>query len=181
MRLIIILLILTSSCIGKGIIQIRDFLCGCDYCETVDTGQPMHIGDHMIRCHSWRKGMAKTIELMNKTRKPELQDRNETQIELNKAEENLKIMNEIEPNKRKHEWVQDNEGEWTFSDENYLLNNNGWLYKESMGWIWSFNKKIFLYSENYGWLYNYSFNNQKIHYWYNRRKWISPKKLPQYE
>ena len=53
--------------------QMKDFLCGCKYCETVDTGEPLDIGGHMIRCHSWRKGMQRTMELMRKTEQPKIE------------------------------------------------------------------------------------------------------------
>ena len=113
---------------------------------------------------------------MNSIKKPKLEEKNADEIKANK--EKPKIANARNPNKQKHEWSQDNEGVWTYSDEVYLLNNDGWIYREDLGWLWSFNKKTFLYSEHHGWLYNYLFNKYKIYYWYDRRRWIRPSELP---
>lgn len=179
MRLFIFLLIPLSFCTGTTVVQMKDFICGCEYCKTVNTGEPLDIGRHMIMCHSWREGMRKTIEIMNATKKPKIQDRITTDIETNNQAQKTKIANEKEPNNNHHRWTQDNAGEWTFSDENYLLNNNGWIYKKNTGWLWSFNRKTFLYSQQHGWIYNYLINNKSIYYWYDRRRWILPSQLPQ--
>ena len=178
MRLIIILLILTSPCVGRTIIQIKDFLCGCEYCKTIDTGEALDIGRHIISCHSWRDATLKTMALMNKTKKPKLKDK--TEIESSEIKESSQITNDNQSNKQNYKWHKDAEDNWIFSDLNNLLNNDGWIYREYIGWLWAFNKKIFLYSEKYGWLYNYSFNNKKIYYWYDRRKWIFPNKIPKH-
>ena len=116
---------------------------------------------------------------MNKTKKPKLKDR--TEIESNEIKENSQITNDNEPNKRNHKWSKDIEGDWTFSNFNNSLNNDGWIYKEHMGWLWTFNRKAFLYSDKYGWLYNYFFNNRKIYYWYDRRRWIFPNKISEHK
>ena len=177
MRLFIFLLIPLSFCEGRTVVQIKDFICGCEYCETVNTGEPLDIGRHMIMCHSWREATLKTMEIMRASKKPKLEDKNISKIKENKEIEKTKIANEKEPNKHHHRWSQDNAGTWTYSDENYLLNNDGWLYREDLGWLWSFNKKTFLYSEHYGWLYNYLFDKYKIYYWYDRRAWMTPRDL----
>ena len=171
MRLLVFLLISSNLCSGGTIIQIKDFICGCEYCDTVNTGEPLDIGRHMIMCHSWKEATLKTIKIMNETKKPKLTDRNKTE-----AKPKNKTANAKKPNKQKHEWSQDSDGTWVFSNENHLLNKDGWIYRESMGWLWSFNKKMFLYSEYYGWLYNYKFNGKRVFYWYDRRKWILPTK-----
>ena len=163
---------------GGTIIQIKDFLCGCDYCKTVPTGQPLDIASHMMLCDSQRQGMLKTIEVMNSMKKPKLEDKNLTKIEENKQKP--KTSRETSSDYQKHKWTQDNEGTWIFSNEEQLLNKDGWMYREDIGWLWSFNKKTFLYSEIYGWLYNYHFNKYKIYYWYDKRGWFRPKKLSQY-
>ena len=115
---------------------------------------------------------------MNKTKKPKLKDK--TEIESNEIKESSQITNDNQSNKQNYKWHKDVEDNWIFSDLNNLLNNDGWIYREYIGWLWAFNKKIFLYSEKYGWLYNYSFNNKKIYYWYDRRKWIFPNKIPKH-
>jgi hypothetical protein len=176
MRLLGFLLILANPCSGGTIIQIKDFICGCEYCDTVDTGEPLDISTHMMLCHSWRGSISKTIEIMNRTKKPKLKDRNETKA--NKTERNNQIANQNRPNKETHEWKQDDTGDWEFSGKNNLLNKDGWVYREEAGWFWTFNNKMFLYSEHYGWLYNYTFHRRRVFYWYDRRLWILPNKLP---
>ena len=173
MRLIIILLISASLCAGGTLIRMKDYLCGCEYCETVNAGEPLDIGRHMMLCHSWREATLKTIEIMNKTKKPKLKNKNKTK--LNKTESNNQIANQNHPNEKEHEWRQDNTGDWVFSN---LLNKDGWIYREDAGWLWTFNKKRFFYSEHYGWLYNYIFHQRRVFYWYDRRIWILPGKLP---
>ena len=110
---------------------------------------------------------------MNKTKKPKLKNKNKTK--LNKTESNNQIANQNHPNEKEHEWRQDNTGDWVFSN---LLNKDGWIYREDAGWLWTFNKKRFFYSEHYGWLYNYIFHQRRVFYWYDRRIWILPGKLP---
>ena len=178
MRLISFLLLFSSLCVGATTIQIKDFICGCEYCDTVNTGEPLDIGRHMIMCHSWREATLKTIRIMNETKKPKLKNKDSAGT---KQKQKTEIANKKNPNKHHHRWSQDNTGTWTYSDENYLLNNDGWMYREDLGWLWSFNKKTFLYSEHYGWLYNYSANNRRIYYWYDRRGWYRPSKIPQYK
>ena len=181
MRLIIILLILASPCVGRTIVQIKDFLCGCKYCETINTGEALDIGRHMISCHSWRDATLKTMALMNQTKKPKLKDINKTKIEVSKNKEINKTTNQNYSNKQNYKWSKDIEGDWTFSDFNNLLNKDGWIYKEHIGWLWTFNRATFLYSEKYGWLYNYSFNNRKVYYWYDRRRWVFSNKIHKHE
>ena len=50
----------------------KDFLCGCEYCQTVNSGEPLDIAGHMIRCHSWREGMQETIDMLQKSRVPKV-------------------------------------------------------------------------------------------------------------
>ena len=92
MRLIMILLTLPSICLSNTIIQIKDFLCGCNHCATVSTGEPLDIASHMILCESQREGMLKTIEIMNRTKKPELPKLQETDKIFNHTLKNLSLI-----------------------------------------------------------------------------------------
>ena len=53
-------------------VQVADFLCGCKYCEQVNTSEPLDIGMHMVRCHGWRGSMMKTVEVMNQLKQKPL-------------------------------------------------------------------------------------------------------------
>ena len=173
MRLVTLLMLSILPCFSSTTIQVRDFLCGCEYCKTVNPHEPLDIGGHMIRCHSWRKGMQKTMEMMNQTKKPEVIKR-----EVPKENNAIKKENPENPQtpNSKHKWDKDIDGAWIYSKQYSLIDS--WLYREDSGWFWAFNKGTFLFSENYGWLYNYIFNKRRIFYWYDKRAWILPKDLP---
>ena len=70
-------LLFASSLLAKRYYpQVKDFLCGCDYCETVHAGEPLDIGYHMMHCHSWRDSTLKTIRIMEQMKKEkELKDK----------------------------------------------------------------------------------------------------------
>lgn len=179
MRIIILLLSLANISFAGRIIQLKDFLCGCEYCETVNRGEPLDIGRHMIMCHSWREATLKTMAIMEATKKPKLKDKNTSETTKIKQIETTKISDQKKSNEPT--WSKDKTGTWTYSDESYLLNNNGWMYLEDLGWLWTFNKKTFLYSEHYGWLYNYLFDKYRIYYWYDRRAWMTSRDLLRYK
>ena len=58
------LLIVCNLFAGRYYPQVKDFICGCEYCETVHVGQPLDIGYHMMHCHSWRESTLKTMKIM---------------------------------------------------------------------------------------------------------------------
>ena len=175
MRSLIILLLFPTVCLSSRIIQMKDYLCGCDHCITVPTGEPLDIASHLILCHKTREGMLKTIEIMNQTKKPKIKNFKEN----NKTSEIMKSETIKKENSKNYSWNQDDTGEWQYSDA-YNKSNliDSWIYKPHIGWLWSFNKSEFLYSERHGWLYNYMQNNKRIFYWYDRRKWILSRDLP---
>ena len=99
MRIIILLLFLANISFAGRIIQLKDFLCGCEYCVTVPTQEPLDIGRHMIMCHSSREATLKTLAIMEATKKPKLEDKNTSEIIANKSIKKTKIANEKNPNK----------------------------------------------------------------------------------
>jgi hypothetical protein len=174
MRLSIIILLLPTICLSNTIIQIKDYLCGCKHCNSVPTGQPLDIASHMMLCESQREGMLKTIEIMNRTKKPKTP--NTKDIQSNTTMENQKADKSTSNN---YSWNKDPEGEWQYSEANNQSNiSDSWIYKPHIGWLWTFNKGQFLYSEHHGWLYNYRQNNKRIFYWYDKRKWILSRDMP---
>ena len=173
--------------------QMKDFLCGCEYCETVDTGEPLDIGGHMIRCHSWRKGMQRTMELMRQSQgnadgtmhqnqgipdqpKIEVETRTEepTEIEENFLGENL--TNEIDPYKD-YTWKETELHGWAYATTNQVnFNQDQWIHLEDLGWVWSMaNARNFTYSYDYGWIYTILYRNSRVLYWYDRRRWLLAK------
>jgi len=170
MRSFIIAFLFCVSLYSHGAIgpQMKDFLCGCEHCETVDRGEPLDIASHMIRCHSWRKGMQKTMEIMEQTKKPKIKiiKKEKKQVVRERADSHVDIYND-------YKWRQDEAYGWTYSTTYQSMNlKDMWRYLEDLGWVWSFGReKNFLYSESYGWLYLMSYKNERIAYWYDRRIW----------
>ena len=176
MRSLVTLLLLPSVCLSGTIIQIKDYLCGCKHCESVPSSQPLDIASHMMLCESQREGMLKTIEIMNRTKKPKIKQIKETK------EETMKEKNTAEGKASNYKWNKNLDGEWEYSNPINQLNAiDSWVYKPHIGWLWSYNNGKFLYSEKFGWLYNLFMNNKRIFYWYDRRRWILSKEISKYK
>jgi hypothetical protein len=186
MRLIFILFFfLNLNLRARYAPQIKDFLCGCDYCETVLPGEPLVIGRHMIMCDSWRESTMNTFRIMQEMKQQKLNDKHgvpiedtlptysvpskheQTEIEENFSEEPKTIHND-------HTWrVHDVHG-WNYSaTAQNLPNSEGWIYREDIKWVWTFSEKEnFLYSVDYGWFYAMSYKNYRLLYWYDRKYWL---------
>ena len=171
MRRFLFLFIFCTHILSEGAIgpQMEDFLCGCDYCQTVDKGEPLDIANHMIKCHSWRRGMEKTLELMSKTTKPEIkiEEKNHKKI-------SIKNQQNSDPLNKKYSWKESEELGWIYHTGEQAINIlNTWVYAEDLGWVWTFAK--FVYSDKYGWIYNTKYKNRRVMYWYDKRMWMFPK------
>ena len=145
----------------------KDFLCGCEYCITVNQGEPLDISSHMIRCHSWKKGMQKTMEIMQRTKKPNVKViKKEKEIIKTNKDSHVDIYND-------YKWNKDEAYGWTYSTTYQDMNlRDMWRYLDDLGWVWIFGReKNFLYSEKYGWLYLMRYQGSRIAYWYDRRIW----------
>ena len=168
--------------------QIEDFLCGCNYCESVNKHEPLDIGYHMTRCHTWSKSMQKTMKIMEE-RKPDpfgipardmLPDpsrknfseepNNVHKVDTTLKEPKLEIIYDPYDD---YEWRYiDNHG-WTYSTTIQSSTHDTWIYREDLGWVFSFGIEAnFLYSEEYGWFYSMWYNDRYILYWYDRRYWL---------
>ena len=145
-----------------------DFLCGCSYCVTVDRGFPLDIANHMIRCHSWRKGMVKAIELMNQTPVPEIVVKKREDINPKEVE-----YNDVSPC-IDYSWVETDLYGWSYiAPGQELFHRDEWVYLEDLKWVWLIAElEGYLYSYEYGWLYNTIYQRQRVIYWYDRRIWI---------
>lgn len=156
------------------LLEMDDFLCGCEYCITVDKGEPLDIANHMMRCHGWREGMRETMEAMKESQVPEVEVE-----KLQKKEVTIDGRKERDADFKDYIWQEDELYGWTFSNfNNTSLNEDQWIYLEFLGWSWSpaFNRR-FIYSYNYQWIYIDSYLNNKIIYWYDRRIWMRLKNL----
>ena len=173
---------------GRYYPQIEDFLCGCDYCETVHAGEPLDIGYHMMNCHSWRKSMIKTMKMMEESKPdpfgipvrdtlPDYSKKNfsEEPKNVHKVDTNIKEpkLSVIDDPYNDYEWRYiDNHG-WTYSTTIQSTSNDTWIYREDLGWVFSFGvEQNFLYSEDHGWFYTMRYNDLNILYWYDRRYWL---------
>ena len=158
---------------GPPIVQLKDFLCGCEYCETVHTGEPLDIGRHMILCHSWRDATLKTMRIMEemKTHGTPVADTLPT-FHVKKPPVEEPISNIIDINDQ-YEWIEDDLYGVIFVDSKSTIElGNQWIYSDELGWVWVMgDMKEFLYSEARGWLYNTKYNEHKILYWYDRKLW----------
>jgi hypothetical protein len=174
--------------------QMKDFLCGCEYCETVDKGFPLDLASHMIRCHSWRKGMQKTMELMLQSQgnvdevmhqNQGISDQPKIEIEIRAEqpaiEENFlgeNLTNEIDPYSD-YTWKETELHGWAYATTNQVnFNTDQWIHLEDLGWVWSIaNPKNFTYSYDYGWIYTILYQNTRVLYWYDRRRWMLSKNI----
>ena len=182
---LVVTLMLPIVVLSRTIVQLKDFLCDCEYCETVSTSEPLDIGRHMISCHSWRDATIKTMRIMEQMKKEkELEDQSgipiedtlpalvvpkkrETKIEEKITEKPKTIHND-------HTWREHDLHGWNYSaTAQNLPNSEGWIYREDIKWVWTFSEEEnFLYSIDYGWFYAMRYQNYRLLYWYDRRYWL---------
>ena len=165
---------------ARTIIQMKDFLCGCDHCETVPSGEPLNISRHLIMCHSWRESTMKTFRLMEQMK---LQDSQGVPVEdtlptfeipdrSTQPEQPVEV--DTLDTHADYQWRVDPDHGWTYSTtDQTTTTDDGWLYREDLKWVWTFGPdKKFLYSMDHGWFYNFRYQDQRLLYWYDRRYWL---------
>ena len=154
--------------------QLRDFLCGCEYCKTVRTGEPLDIGSHMLRCHSWRVGMQKTIDLMNQTSRPNVVvEEKPANVTVTAAEDDDRLPHED------YSWKVTEQFGWAYATTGQLqFDIDQWLYIDRLKWVWTIaGEPRYLYSYDYGWLYTRLYIDSRIYYWYDKRRWFLSKDI----
>ena len=162
--------VLTINLQAKYIVQLKDFLCGCDYCNTISTSETLHIGTHMIMCHSWRKSTLKTIEIMRQ--------QEQKKINLEKKAQQLEqpqvIKSTYQIISSSYTWSRHDLYGLIYSNTNNVVNSmDRWLYNKDFKWVWSIaGMKNFLYSYEYGWLYVDTYQQLTILYVYDEQSWI---------
>ena len=145
----------------------KDYLCGCEYCETVNPHEPLDIAGHMIRCHTQRESMMKTMEIMRQMNQPE--------VVVPEKDEPVYTHDEFS-------WRDTELYGWVFMEkEQTTINNNQWIFLDNTDWFWAPDGlDNYLYSYMHGWLYNRIYKQRRIIYWYDKRLWVLPKDLYKY-
>lgn len=185
MRVLIALFFVITTVNATRSIEIGDLLCGCEYCKTVSRHEPLDIGEHMTRCHGWRKSYGKTMELMNQSKPdllgvpardklPSLPKEDSENIHTISTEQNEPEMSVIDNPYEDYEWRYIDEYGWTYSTTNQSkLNESCWIYSENLGWVYKFGFiENYLYSETYEWVYVMDHGESHIIYWYDKRIWL---------
>ena len=174
-------LILIVDTRAGTIVQLRDFLCGCDYCVTVNTSEPLQVGRHMIMCRSWRESTMKTFQILQEMKQQNLSDEHGTpiedtlpQIQIPKKDEPPIVESVTLTVHNDYQWRDHEDHGWAYTTTyQHTLQYEGWLYREDLKWVWLFgDSREFMYSLDHGWFYTLRHNNQRMLYWYDRRYWL---------
>ena len=167
----LIFLVTYTNTFAGTLIQLRDFLCGCEYCVTVPTQEPLDIGRHMIMCHGWRESTLKTMRVMEELKQQreqaekKIEQLEQQPVEAENEQSQLDITN--------YTWAQDETLGHVFSEKSISMYEvDQWIYSEQLEWVWTMaNVDNFIYSYNYGWLYVTRYKWYRGVYWYDRRIW----------
>ena len=166
------LFLLVLNLQGRTIIQLKDFLCGCNYCDTVSTSEPLDIGRHMIMCHSWRDATLKTMDIMRQMKQEKL--------DLEKKSSQLEQPDVIRPTQHTitstYRWTEHEIYGSMYSNPTQLgMSVDRWIYTKDFKWVWSIaDMENFLYSYDYGWLYVTKYQRFRVVYWYKNKTWTLP-------
>lgn len=163
----LIFLVTYTNAFAGTLIQLRDYLCGCDYCETVNPQEPLDIAGHMMRCHSQRESMIKTMQLMREIQEPT--------VDVPPKEESVFIDSEDMYTHDDYSWNQVDIYGWVYTQhEQFSVDVDKWIYLEALEWVWSpADMYKFVYSYDHGWLYNDMHQGTRIIYWYDKRIWTT--------
>ena len=164
--------VLTHATYGRPGPQLKDFLCGCEYCVTVPTQEPLDIGRHMVMCHSWRDATLKTMRIMEEMKQVEIEQQ-EPAIEV------PSVVNGSGPQSdpitgKTYDWQHTEQLGVVFADvEHVQFDIDQWLYLDQIEWVWMLaHQSEFLFSYDFGWLYTQNYFGYRIYYWYDRRMWV---------
>ena len=168
----VVLFLLVLNLQGRTIIQLKDFLCGCDYCDTVSTSEPLDIGRHMIMCHSWRDATLKTMNIMRQMEQEKL-DLKKKAEQLEQADTISSVQQIITSN---YSWMHHEIYGSIYTDTTQInMSVDRWVYTNAYKWVWVIaDVDHFLYSYDYGWLYVTKYQQFKVTYRYDIKRWILP-------
>ena len=146
------LLITCNLLAGRYYPQIEDFYVGA-IIESFHKHEPLDIGFHIMQHQAWRDGLIKTMDLMNQaslnpfgilvrdtlpnTRREKFSEEpnNIHKVDTTIKEPKLSI---IDDPYNDYEWRYiDNHG-WTYSTTIQSSSNDTWIYREDLGWVFSF-------------------------------------------
>ena len=102
-------------------------------------------------------------------------DDNSNSNNIHKKDTTLKepTMTTIDDPYNDYQWRYIETQGWTYSTTHQSTTNDTWIYREDLGWVFSFGIEAnFLYSEEHGWFYTMRFNDRNVLYWYDRRYWL---------
>ncbi len=169
----LILFVVVTSTQARVGPQLKDFLCGCEYCVTVPTQEPLDIGRHMIMCHSSRDATLKTLEIMRQMKQERLDlEKKASQLE------QLDVIRSIQDSiTSTYTWTTHEIYGSVYSDPSQLSRSvDRWIYTEDFKWVWSVaDMENFLYSYDYGWLYVTKYQWFRVVYWYEKQTWTFPR------
>lgn len=172
-RVLFFLVLCQIHGLGRIPPQVKDFLCGCDYCETINPTEPLDIGKHLVTCHGWRDSTRKTMEVMKQLNQPDPHGVHVSET-LPKPPEKQPEITETPIIITDYEWYEDDLYDEVFMDSKSTSSiSNQWIYVDDLGWVWVLGEdKHFVYSADSGWLYNIKYNTHKIVYWYRQEEWF---------
>ena len=169
----LLILLISSSSLLKGLVSIQDFLCGCDYCDSVSLSQPLQLPLHYQKCEESRN--KKKQEYKNKINN---QNSVYNDNSVSQAIDNNKTISESS-NKGIQEKQSNNKNNKTqdYQIENYYdfsINHPfiGWVWIESLGWIYCDPQhEPYYYSEKRGWFLYKKHTNPIVLYEFNSQSW----------
>lgn len=158
------------TCLGYSV---KDFLCGCDYCNTINPSQPLSIATHHMNCESFKKNsiMKKLTEAQGK--KNVMQSTQPESIKSLSLHDQLAKSQHEKRNLEKK--IQEKNNFISMLQQSSSSFINGWIY-EPKHFRWIYVSKTFapyIYSEELGWI----FIKKEYYYVYDKSQWRKIPKL----
>lgn len=160
----LVFLFYQSTCLGYSV---KDFLCGCNYCNTINPSQPLSIATHHMNCESFKKNsiMRKLIEAQGK--KNVMQSTQPESIKSLSLHDQLAKSQQEKRNLEKK--IQEKNNFISMLQQSSSSFINGWIY-EPKHFRWIYVSKTFapyIYSEELGWI----FIKKEYYYVYDKSQW----------
>ena len=164
----LVFLFINSICFGYSI---KDFLCGCDYCNKQINTPALDIASHYMNCETLKKNkiIKKLIQAQNKKDiiKP-TQNKDEKPISIHEQ-----LTKEKQENQDLTKQIKEKDNFISMLQQSSSFFINGWIY-EPNHFNWIYVSKTFapyIYSEELGWI----FIKKEYYYIYDKSQW---KKMP---
>jgi len=159
------------TCLGYSV---KDFLCGCDYCNTINPSQPLSIATHHMNCESFKKNKIMKKLMQAQSKKSTMQSTQPEQIKSMSLHDQLSKSQQEKLNLEKK--IQEKNNFISMLQQSSKSFINGWIYEpEHFRWIYvSKSFAPYIYSEELGWI----FIKKEYYYVYSTLEW---KKIPKAE